>query len=85
MEAAFKCLSLRQPHAWRVVLGEKKVENRAKGTKHRGKLLIHASSSKSDYEQFLQDHKSVSSASHPSWFSFGSIIGCIDLVDVRNE
>ena len=47
-----KCLSIRQPWAWLVVHGWKNVENRTWSTKHRGPLLIHASSNmtRADYE-----------------------------------
>lgn len=39
-----KALSIRQPWAWLIVQGHKKIENRTWGTKKRGRFLIHASS-----------------------------------------
>jgi len=37
-----KALSVRQPFAWLICAGIKDVENRSRGTKHRGQILIHA-------------------------------------------
>lgn len=37
-----KCLSVRQPHAFAIVSGRKRVENRSWPTSYRGPLLIHA-------------------------------------------
>ncbi len=39
------CLSIRQPWAWLIVKGFKDIENRSWGTKFKGPILIHASSS----------------------------------------
>lgn len=39
------CLSIRQPFAERILLGEKRIEYRTWSTNHRGPLLIHASKS----------------------------------------
>ena len=38
-----KALSVRQPWAWAIARGHKRVENRSWTTAHRGHLLIHAS------------------------------------------
>src|SRR5688572_4676832 len=47
-----KALSLRQPWAWAVVHGGKRVENRGWTTDYRGPLLIHASTgmTRGEYE-----------------------------------
>src|SRR5262245_29133635 len=51
-----KCLSLIQPWATLLVLGEKKIETRSWGTRHRGPLAIHASKTTSpDLEQLCRE------------------------------
>lgn len=37
-----RCLSIRNPWAWFVIKGHKRVENRSRPTNHRGLLAIHA-------------------------------------------
>jgi regulator of sirC expression with transglutaminase-like and TPR domain len=73
-------MSVRQPYAWLIVIGEKTVENRGRSTSHRGRLLIHSSSNRRDYESFKANNSDVSL--HSSWLAFGAIVGCVDLVDV---
>ena len=41
-----KALTIYQPFAKLILIGEKRVENRTWGTRHRGDLLIHAGKSK---------------------------------------
>jgi hypothetical protein len=41
-----KCLTICQPHAWGIVHGTKRIENRRWYTGYRGPLLIHAGKSK---------------------------------------
>ena len=36
------CLSVRQPYAWAIAEGVKRIENRSWKTAHRGRILIHA-------------------------------------------
>ncbi len=38
----WKCLSIRQPYAWAIVMGAKDVENRSWKSSHLGRLHIHA-------------------------------------------
>ncbi|UAW96547.1 hypothetical protein pEaSNUABM22_00059 [Erwinia phage pEa_SNUABM_22] len=46
-----KALSIRQPWAWLIVQGHKKIENRTWDTKKRGRFLVHASSKRpSDHD-----------------------------------
>jgi hypothetical protein len=52
-----RALSVRQPWAWAICHG-KDVENRSKGTKHRGLLVIHASKS-APYKDDLDDPRIV--------------------------
>ena len=68
-----KALSVKQPWASYIVQGDKNIENRKWPTNYRGRLLIHASltfdSSAPDY--VVAHH-----------FTYGAIIGCVDVVDV---
>ena len=41
-ESHMLCLSIRQPYAWAIVEGVKRIENRSWKTAHRGRILIHA-------------------------------------------
>lgn len=79
-----RALSLKQPWAWLVVNGFKDIENRTWRTRHRGPLLIHASSSRDlltpDYEEeFSRDYAVVLPARDK--FGFGGIIGVVEVVD----
>jgi ASCH domain len=76
----YKCLSVRQPLAWLIIMGEKRIENRGRPVSHRGRLLIHSSSNKGSLHAFLDERPGVQL--HPSWLAFGAIIGRVQLVDV---
>ena len=41
-----RCLAIRQPWAWAIVIGAKDIENRAWSTDHRGLFVIQASGAK---------------------------------------
>jgi Flp pilus assembly protein TadD len=73
-------MSVRQPYAWLIVIGEKSVENKSRSFSYRGRLLIHSSSNRWDFDDFKSDHPDVKL--ERSWIVFGAIIGCVDLVDV---
>jgi hypothetical protein len=57
MGEPMRALSVRQPWAWAICHG-KDVENRSKGTKHRGLLAIHASKS-APYREDVNDPRIV--------------------------
>ena len=71
-ENEISILSVRQPYADCIVLGEKEIEVRTWRTDYRGRLYIHAGK---------QPHKNPSSM-HTDGCVFGAIIGHVDLVDV---
>lgn len=77
-----KVISLLQPWATLVVLGQKKIETRSWNTKHRGPLLIHASAGrdKAGWELYVDK---LFATDFPRWDSlpFGAIIGHANLVD----
>jgi len=74
-----RCLSIRQPWAWAICVGEKTVENRGWTTKHRGRIAIHAGANPEN----LQELKNALSQQPPSgMFALGYIIGTVNLVDI---
>ena len=79
-----KTLTIHQPWAWAIVEGFKDVENRTWPTQHRGKLLIHAGTSKKSLKaatEFMQQH----GISIPT-LVYGSIIGEVEIVDcIKNS
>ena len=68
-----KALTVWQPHAHRIVLGEKRVENRNWRTTYRGPLLIHAGKSRFDLRPEHEEQ-------YPD-MAFGALIGCVELVE----
>jgi tetratricopeptide (TPR) repeat protein len=72
----YKFLSIRQPLAWAVCVGEKTVENKSNNTSHRGPLLIHAGKNVGGLSGLkkLQGWKT-----YKDYFALGAIIGAVDL------
>jgi activating signal cointegrator 1 len=76
-----KALSLLQPWASLVVTGAKQIETRSWSTKHRGGLLIHASTGKAG--AVLTSEPPFSKYIHNfNQLPFGAIIGQVVLTDV---
>jgi len=84
-----KALSIRQPWAWLIIHGHKKIENRSWNTKHRGKFYIHASKgmTKREYEEVkefcangLPDLQKVTLPSY-ELLERGGIIGKANLIN----
>jgi ASCH domain-containing protein len=70
-----KVLTVRQPWAWAIIFGPKRVENRTWKTSYRGPLLIHAGRSRArlgDYGPGEPDATDL---------AFGSILGVVELLD----
>lgn len=77
MTATVRALSVRQPWAALIVDGVKDVENRTWSTPHRGPLAIHAARTPVEV---------IASRSPLEHYTFGAVIGVVDLVDVvRNH
>lgn len=80
-----KAISVRQPHAWLIVMGIKDVENRTWPTKYRGRILIHASKhklTKAEYEWVEQAYARVGKkAPSREEFLTGGIIGSVEITD----
>jgi hypothetical protein len=77
-EQEYKVLSIRQPLAWAVCIGEKTVENRPKTTRHRGLLLIHAGEAADGLRELKE---SSYWTEYKDLLPLGAIIGCADLYD----
>ena len=76
-------LTIRQPWAWAIMAGIKRVENRTWRTTHRGPLVIHAGKHrprprKRDWDR-LPDGTPLPPVDD---LAFGAVLGVVDLVDV---
>lgn len=77
-----KCLSIRQPWAWLVCVGAKRVENRSWNTTHRGVIAIHAGGYAKAVDTLIQQADANNCISR-DLFAFGAIIGVAELFDAR--
>jgi ASCH domain len=75
-----RCLAIRQPFAWAVCAGIKRVENRTISTPYRGRVAILASTSKTNVNEMMRD--STVGTLNADFFSFGAIIGVATLVAI---
>jgi hypothetical protein len=69
-----KALTVRQPWAWAIVHGTKRIENRSRHFSHRGPLLIHAGLSRAELGKLGWQPP----AEH---LAFGALIGVVEVVD----
>lgn len=78
-----RALTIRQPAAWLVARGLKRVENRTFRVRYRGPLLIHAGCSRdsdgADVRRALRRRGIV--VPDPADLAHGAIVGIVDLVD----
>lgn len=76
-----KALTILQPYAHFVVLGEKRIENRVWSTEHRGRVAIHAGKN-----LFQEDIDWVSGVTRTPFdvddLEYGAVIGVAELVRV---
>ena len=85
-----KALTLRPTWAWFVVNGYKDIENRSWPTRLRGRIWIHASSSRvtrAEYEGFLSTCREQGIIDFPSReeFQTGGIVGSVEIVECVNS
>lgn len=73
-----KCLSVRQPFAWAILKGKKRVENRSRPTNHHGPILLHAGKTPPRLEGKLSDGTPMP---RPSEMPLGAIVGAVVIVD----
>ncbi|WP_187414102.1 ASCH domain-containing protein [Nonomuraea sp. PA05] len=85
-----KALTVYQPWAWAIAFGDKDVENRTRGTRHRGELAIHAGKPWDEYG--AADPRIIAAAGQLAGpllrddrFEFGSIVAVAELVDVVRD
>lgn len=70
-----KCLTICQPYAHLIVIGEKRVENRTWPTRHRGPLLIHAGVSR----QWMDESEDQAAQRFGDPLVFGAVVGRCEL------
>ena len=87
-----KCISLWQPWATLVVLGEKRIETRSWPTKHRGRMAIHAAKKWSWYQKHICTTEPFLSILNSRGYNpnnamkeldFGAVIGSVELLDCQ--
>lgn len=84
-------ISIRQPWAWLIVHGPKRIENRTWRTHYRGPILIHASSglTRAEYEEaieFMAERQILPAyMPRPEELERGGIIGRARVVDCIEE
>jgi hypothetical protein len=85
-----KALTICQPYAELIVVGDKRVENRKWSTRYRGPLVIHAGMSRAwltlkkqppTYEGGPDMSYDVPSGIYLDAMDFGAIIGTVDMID----
>jgi hypothetical protein len=79
----YKAITIQQPDAWGVVVGQKRFENRSWETKHRGTLWIHAAKTRSNVSGTQPEHWCDTYTDMPETWDecgFGVVIGCVDLI-----
>jgi hypothetical protein len=83
----WKALTLRQPWAWLIIHGPKRIENRRWNTHFRGRFLIHTSKvhARLDYElaaRVSAEHGFELPPYGSPVYQCGGIIGSVEIVDV---
>ncbi|MFO0680524.1 MAG: ASCH domain-containing protein [Sandaracinus sp.] len=78
----YRCLAIRQPYAWAIVMGAKDIENRSWSTTHRGQIVIQASTTKAEVNATTKHFKPQKPPVTTVPFEYGALIGVADLVDV---
>ena len=77
-----KAISVRQPYAWLLVAGHKDIENRKWKTRHRGRLLVHASSRPDPHiDEIRQDIYRRFGIRIPRHLPLGGVVGQVNIVD----
>lgn len=75
-----KTISIRQPWATLLVVGEKDIENRSRFFKHRGPLLVHASASP-DRSALREVIAELGDGVTEADFPLGAIVGMVNIKD----
>lgn len=77
-----KAIAVRQPWAWAIMAGIKRVENRTWTTRYRGPLAIVAGQSKSSLRDGVAFCESLGVKVPIASLAFGSLLGVVILTDV---
>lgn len=85
MSETIKAMSVRQPWAWGLVFGPKRIENRSRRIHYRGPLVIHSGRSHEEwlgrpYGEWLSLMPGLPSTL-PDESHFGVLYGIVDLID----
>jgi tetratricopeptide (TPR) repeat protein len=75
-----RALSVRQPWAWAICAGIKRVENRTWSVDYRGPVAIHAAAAEAGIREFQE--RLDPGLVPPAALSLGSVVGVAELVDV---
>lgn len=76
---------MRQPYAWLIVAGIKRIENRSWSTRYRGPLLIHAALRLASEIDSLTRDILADCNRDPQRMRRGGIIGTVELIDCVTE
>lgn len=81
-----KALTIKQPWAWLIIAGYKRIENRTWKTGYRGALAIHAGKA-FDVEGWLWVRKAFPGIRmpHPDNFTRGAVIGTVQLQSIVTD
>lgn len=79
-----RALSVRQPWAWAIVNGHKRIENRTWAPRYRGTLLIHASKSKADlsWMRLVGRYTRTLVRDFEAHLAYGAIVGVVRLKEI---
>jgi ASCH domain len=75
-----RCLSVRQPWAWAIASGRKRIENRSWSTTHRGDLVIHAGKSLVEFDSGIDFAALMPGLPPRRALTFGAIVGVVKVV-----
>ena len=87
----YRVLSIQPPWAWAIFCAGKDIENRSWTTKHRGPLLIHASSKKfvgellQDTREEIADSAGLDLAEVPTEFPRSQLLGLVEVTNVTTS
>ena len=76
-----RCLTVRQPYAWAIIHGSKRIENRSRRTNHRGPLAIHAGLTRAEFRSGRDFTTMMPGLPEPADLVYGAVIGVVDVID----
>jgi hypothetical protein len=81
IDTSLRALSIRQPWAWAITHGPKRIENRSWRTNYRGLLLLHASKGRNRFRRNCESLAPIIELPEDAAFTRGAIVGVAELVD----